>query len=347
MSSNPDNKDFFVDFSDTEFTVESDDTSSFVEVPPIAYDTLFEKGKILRENDLSIQSGLNVSSEKKEENEFLIVDEEFAETDFTATETEFHKNDTLISALEKSWDEPIDEPEVVEWKMEETLSDENPEWEKEEALDLPDTNMEDNPLSDIFMETENPLHEIPEVTPQNENVPVYAHWIDPVTEEMPQILPVTDLILEDVLKISSEETVPVVQEIPALQEGNREEGTQEICLYKGKYKIIIPVSEDEKNTYFQTLPPLSQPGTDTETDSLIDRFLKNEPKLTLKSGAEYTPPAVIAGDEEEEDEIVTETMAKIMVFQGKKQEAIKIYKRLSLEFPEKSSYFATLIEQLQ
>lgn len=47
------------------------------------------------------------------------------------------------------------------------------------------------------------------------------------------------------------------------------------------------------------------------------------------------------------NEIVTETMADVLVKQGKPQKAIEIYQKLSLQHPEKSPYFAALIEQLK
>ena len=46
------------------------------------------------------------------------------------------------------------------------------------------------------------------------------------------------------------------------------------------------------------------------------------------------------------DRFATETLARIFAEQGRPEEARRIYSRLILEFPEKSAYFATLIDSL-
>lgn len=51
-------------------------------------------------------------------------------------------------------------------------------------------------------------------------------------------------------------------------------------------------------------------------------------------------------DFENKEEFYTETLAEIYVEQGYADKAKKIYSRLSLEYPEKSAYFVSLIENL-
>jgi hypothetical protein len=46
------------------------------------------------------------------------------------------------------------------------------------------------------------------------------------------------------------------------------------------------------------------------------------------------------------EEVYTETMAEVLINQGKKKQAIAIYKKLSLLYPEKSSYFTSRISDL-
>jgi hypothetical protein len=55
----------------------------------------------------------------------------------------------------------------------------------------------------------------------------------------------------------------------------------------------------------------------------------------------------IAEHSNEAGEIVTETMAEVLVKQGKPEQAIQIYEKLSFNNPSKSAYFAAKIEELK
>jgi pentatricopeptide repeat protein len=46
-------------------------------------------------------------------------------------------------------------------------------------------------------------------------------------------------------------------------------------------------------------------------------------------------------------EVITETMAEVLVKQGNIEKAVDLYRKLSLAHPDKSTYFAARIEQLK
>lgn len=54
----------------------------------------------------------------------------------------------------------------------------------------------------------------------------------------------------------------------------------------------------------------------------------------------------IANHSNQPEEVLTETMARVLVQQGKNRQAAEIYRKLSLLHPEKSAYFASLLHDL-
>lgn len=85
-----------------------------------------------------------------------------------------------------------------------------------------------------------------------------------------------------------------------------------------------------------------------ESRKLEAKRKKNKPKKEAKKAASLAalPPSAIRSITENE-EIATETLAEILQAQGFKDKAIEMYQRLMLVFPEKSSYFASKIENLK
>jgi hypothetical protein len=81
---------------------------------------------------------------------------------------------------------------------------------------------------------------------------------------------------------------------------------------------------------------------------LIDKFIIANPRIepvkdkTIVPNDDISKPFV-----EEAGGLVTETLAKIYVNQGYYSRAMDIYEKLSLKFPEKSSYFASQIEKVK
>lgn len=80
---------------------------------------------------------------------------------------------------------------------------------------------------------------------------------------------------------------------------------------------------------------------------LIDNFIREEPSIKRTSSVFYDPTEAARKSILQPDDIATETLARIYRKQGKVLQAIKIYEKLSLKFPQKSDYFANQIQEIK
>lgn len=92
----------------------------------------------------------------------------------------------------------------------------------------------------------------------------------------------------------------------------------------------------------------AQHAAKAEKLSLLDQFLKDRPEMPAMNPADplvrdTAAEASILG----EGEVVTEALARIHLMQGNHREALEMYQKLRLLFPEKSTYFDVQIEKIQ
>ncbi len=89
-------------------------------------------------------------------------------------------------------------------------------------------------------------------------------------------------------------------------------------------------------------------GMKQKQSELIDKFILANPRIEPAREKSEAPQEDISKPFiEERGEFVTETLAKIYTSQGYYSRAIDIFEKLSLKFPEKSSYFASQIEKVK
>ena len=80
---------------------------------------------------------------------------------------------------------------------------------------------------------------------------------------------------------------------------------------------------------------------------LIDKFILENPSISRPKAEFYNPISVAQNSIIDQENIVSETLAKIYEKQGYFEKAISIYEKLRLKYPEKSRYFAAQIERLK
>jgi len=96
------------------------------------------------------------------------------------------------------------------------------------------------------------------------------------------------------------------------------------------------------------LQPTAQQRRLIKYNDLIDRFIETSPSISKPQPAKFYKPAEKAKESFNENfDLVTETLAKIYIKQANYKRAILVYEKLSLLYPEKISYFATRISELQ
>ena len=148
---------------------------------------------------------------------------------------------------------------------------------------------------------------------------------------------------EPPIALVSNEPAPINQPVRTLRT-NEELGLKEVIrpIKKGRAaerKNKIKAEEKSNN---------QKPNVNPEHQSnIIDRFIQEEPRITPIKATIYNPVNMARRSTIQPDDVVTETLAMIYAQQGNFEKAIAFYEKLSLKFPEKSVYFASLIQELK
>lgn len=114
-------------------------------------------------------------------------------------------------------------------------------------------------------------------------------------------------------------------------------------------ELMVVMSFSEWLRYLESR---SQKAKEEEVGKSALRALWQKQKLTaaIEEEEEEIPENVFemaVNSITAKEELISESMAAVYALQGKKEKAVEMYKKLSLQNPEKSTYFAKKIETLQ
>lgn len=144
------------------------------------------------------------------------------------------------------------------------------------------------------------------------------------------------------LKARKERIVAIARALQAQEAEDEANGLKKKKSESGEGLIDEIVSTKEELT----------PENDKQKEQLniIEQFIKTQPSISPNKDKTIAAPS---GDlatiktGEFGDHVVSETLAEILVKQGKKEKAIEVYKKLIWKFPQKKTYFAAQIEELK
>ena len=91
-----------------------------------------------------------------------------------------------------------------------------------------------------------------------------------------------------------------------------------------------------------------EPASQPSSFDLIEKFIEENPAFTPnKLDLTEAREDISVGSVVDNEDLVTETLATVYISQKLYEKAISIYEKLILKFPEKSTYFASRIEELR
>lgn len=155
---------------------------------------------------------------------------------------------------------------------------------------------------------------------------------------------------EDLLPEELEPKKDQIQRTESLKKlGDQLKGTKIEEAPKPKPKRRKPPKDDLLESIKKKEKKEIGQGKTKEQIDLIKAFSKKEIKLaTIKEiEANQNTENLAEPSTQLHENVLTETFAKILIRQGKKDLAKEIYEKLSLKFPDKRTYFADLIEKLK
>lgn len=128
------------------------------------------------------------------------------------------------------------------------------------------------------------------------------------------------------------------------------EDTPEFTDVETDLKIGKPLEFDETEEYsfsqwlaLTKVKKIDRLEKKTEESDLINLFIKSSPNIKAEKNKFFSPTETAKTSLVENNELVTETLARVYLEQQHFEKAIESYKKLSLKYPKKSSFFADQI----
>ncbi|MFC2136550.1 hypothetical protein ACFLTE_00095 [Bacteroidota bacterium] len=122
---------------------------------------------------------------------------------------------------------------------------------------------------------------------------------------------------------------------------------KEKIIDKEYFKVEEDYFELDLSINEQTESEAKRKEVQPDKSNLIDEFINTQPRIVPNQGKPEENIDISEESVVDNEDYMTETLAKVYIKQGYYSKAMFIYEKLSLKYPEKSTYFAAQIEKVK
>ena len=146
------------------------------------------------------------------------------------------------------------------------------------------------------------------------------------------------LLFEKAVQEFENKSHPVVDEEKPKRRGRPKSQHPEEPIENTSDKLLDEIKTSKKKI-------VSDNPKQKEQTEIIDQFIKSKPTIS-KPTANQDQLDLTEPNESYNENVVSETLALILIKQGKKEKAVEVLRKLIWKFPQKKAYFAAQIEDL-
>ncbi len=261
--------------------------------------------------------------------------------DFVEEKTEnIEQEENIVEAEMINEAEIIDEVPAAEENIEPTIKlitelpkSEPPlktlEKESEEEVKKADVQLE------IINPTHTPIVEKQETKSVFDKKPTFTEWLSQFRMTPPPLSKSVPKTVENIAEIIDNQTITPLAADETIRRISRQSMVEIFETHSDIPDNLFGMPDEKAPVHFIEDDDDDEDEVFSEYESNSQNKKKNRPmhQLAIKSLVE-------------DDDLVSETLADLLAWQGNKSKATEMYRKLILQFPEKSSYFATKIEKI-